>query len=290
MNKILGPAPSPGTHVQGVEMHRTRHKIGELSGWSNWSKWEEGFGKTDDPTFEIEIDNRIFYPVPDANPHETAVMVPKSALEWLFGEGPDANGEWFERPEGSAGHPYWWRTHLRKLLAASPSANPHQATVENGLADLIVAFYEREIGRLMHQAEHWAANGAPAAVMHRLHKADAYFQIVCKFRRGIEGFEVRPFDEIRKSLTQDQITQPGKYPPSADLHRYRDPEFVAAALATAPKNHTATSEEKSEAYHNWINQDGHTDTMQRRKAFFQGYEAGLSSIPTPNPRPEGDSE
>jgi hypothetical protein len=84
----------------------------------------------------------------------------------------------------------------------------------------------------MHQAEHWAANGASIAAMHRLHKADAYFQIVCQFRRGIKGFEVRPFDEIRRALARPQLSPPGKYPPSGELHRYRDPEFVVSVLTT----------------------------------------------------------
>lgn len=47
-----------------VHMHRTRHKISELAGWSEWSKWEEGVGQTDDPAFEIEIDNRVFFTGP----------------------------------------------------------------------------------------------------------------------------------------------------------------------------------------------------------------------------------
>jgi hypothetical protein len=42
------------------------------------------------------------------------VMVPQSALDWLFGQGPDADGNWFEvdgnRPR------YWWRSHFRKLI------------------------------------------------------------------------------------------------------------------------------------------------------------------------------
>lgn len=59
-------ALSAAEPVGGVQMHRTRHKISELAGWSHWSRWEEGFGKTDNPAFEIEIDNRIFYPAPPA--------------------------------------------------------------------------------------------------------------------------------------------------------------------------------------------------------------------------------
>ncbi len=45
---------------------------------------------------------------------ENHVSVPQSAIDWLFGEGPDANGEWFERPEGA--HSFWWRSHFRKLI------------------------------------------------------------------------------------------------------------------------------------------------------------------------------
>lgn len=114
---------------------------------------------------------------------------------------------------------------------SAPEASQHVAGIENALADLIVAYYEREIGRLMQQAEHWAANGAPVAVMHRLHTADAYFQIVCQFRRGLKNFEIRPFDEIRRALARPKLMPLGTYPPSPELHRYRDPEFVAAALA-----------------------------------------------------------
>jgi hypothetical protein len=54
---------------------------------------------------------------------EGYVLVPQSALDWLFGQGPDANGEWFsdsvdlriEKPR-----PYWWRAHFRKLIGGGP--------------------------------------------------------------------------------------------------------------------------------------------------------------------------
>lgn len=46
--------------------------------------------------------------------------IPTSALEWLFGEGPDANGEWFGADEDAAelrlrGR-YWWRSKFRQLI------------------------------------------------------------------------------------------------------------------------------------------------------------------------------
>lgn len=42
-------------------------------------------------------------------------LVPKSAIMWLIGAGPDANGDWFEKPEGAPA--FWWRTHFNKLRA-----------------------------------------------------------------------------------------------------------------------------------------------------------------------------
>lgn len=96
-------------------------------------------------------------------------------------------------------------------------------------AALIVAYYRKEIGRLMHQAEHWAANNKPLAVHHRLHKADAYYQIVVLFERmGQHG--QNPFDEMRRELARPCINPPGIYPPSTDLYRYREPAFVFEKL------------------------------------------------------------
>lgn len=50
------------------------------------------------------------------------VLVPKEALAWLFGEGPDADGHWFEPPEikeGERKKPYWWRSRFRAMLSAA---------------------------------------------------------------------------------------------------------------------------------------------------------------------------
>jgi len=57
---------------------------------------------------------------------EGFVEVPHSALAWLFGEAPDADGHWFEPPEikeGERNKPYWWRSKLRSMLAASQEQN-----------------------------------------------------------------------------------------------------------------------------------------------------------------------
>lgn len=48
----------------------------------------------------------------------THAVVPKTALDWLYGSGPDANGEWFTPPDNA--WPYWWRTHFRELIKTRP--------------------------------------------------------------------------------------------------------------------------------------------------------------------------
>lgn len=74
MTSTSSPVDSIAKAMEGVQMHRTRHKISEMAGWSEWSRWEEGFGKTDDPTFEIEIENRLFYPTSDAAARQAEAM------------------------------------------------------------------------------------------------------------------------------------------------------------------------------------------------------------------------
>lgn len=44
-------------------------------------------------------------------------LVPEYALKWLFGEGPDKNGNYFEPPINPTGK-YWWRTKFRAMLSA----------------------------------------------------------------------------------------------------------------------------------------------------------------------------
>lgn len=53
------------------------------------------------------------------------VLVPKNALDWLFGEGPDDDGIWFGDAERVAGAgAFWWRTVFRRMLGRrSPSQN-----------------------------------------------------------------------------------------------------------------------------------------------------------------------
>lgn len=134
-----------------------------------------------------------------------------------------------------------WTAQAKAALDAAALARPRAAVgeqsreaIEAECAALIATYYRREIGTLMQQAEHWAENGKPLAVHHRVMKADDYFQIVCQMERDpAKGWKL-PFDEIRDALGRKPIKGPGTYPPSKDLYRYRDPAFVVAALQSPP--------------------------------------------------------
>jgi len=137
-----------------------------------------------------------------------------------------------------AGH---WGAFERALDAAitpAPQEAPGQpipgevrATVEREMAAQVVAFYRGEIGRLMQQAQHWADNGKPLAVHHRLRKADAYFQVVCMFDRS-EAQGWAPIGERLRVVDNPVKGQShGAYPGGAALHRYRDPQYVSSLLS-----------------------------------------------------------
>jgi hypothetical protein len=88
----------------------------------------------------------------------------------------------------------------------------------------------RRLGLLMQQAEHWAENGKPLAVHHRLQKSDAYFQIVALFERHMRGEWGDSFDYMALHMDRAQVKPHGAYPCSAELHRYNDVRFVVAEL------------------------------------------------------------
>ena len=100
-------------------------------------------------------------------------------------------------------------------------------------AQLIHDYYTREIERLMHQAQHWHDEGRhPAAVHHRVTKADAYYQIVAFFDPAKLALGWKdPFEQMSEALARPRIKDQGTYPPSAELHAYRDPRFTAQKLA-----------------------------------------------------------
>lgn len=50
------------------------------------------------------------------------VLVPQTALDWLFGDGPNADGKWFGEEEDhvDTGRRYWWRSVFRRLIGPPP--------------------------------------------------------------------------------------------------------------------------------------------------------------------------
>ncbi|GEP09885.1 hypothetical protein MMMDOFMJ_1261 [Methylobacterium gnaphalii] len=113
-----------------------------------------------------------------------------------------------------------------------PSAKAIWQRMEDEVAKMIFAeiqrFYDAEIGMLMHQAEFWHENGAPAAVHHRVMNADSYFQIVSLMHDLAEAKE--PLKLLSRRIT---TIPAGTYPPLAHIHAYRDVTFAAKELAAA---------------------------------------------------------
>jgi hypothetical protein len=126
--------------------------------------------------------------------------------------------------------------HRASEAASAPIGHPateDASPFETEHAELIAAYYRREIGRLMHQAEHWAANDNPLAVHHRVTKADSYYQIVSLFERHGK-FDQNVFAIMRDELARQDINPPGRFPPELPIHRYRDPAFAAAMVKRQP--------------------------------------------------------
>lgn len=101
------------------------------------------------------------------------------------------------------------------------------------IAALIAKYYRAEIGEAMRQAKHWASeeHHYPLAVHCRVNAADSYFQIVALCER-FERWNENPFETMLKSLNRGPFFAPGGYPPSPEIHRYRDARFVVEALKT----------------------------------------------------------
>lgn len=50
------------------------------------------------------------------------VLVPKTALDWLFGEGPDEEGHRFGDGNFPTKGAYWWRNPFRAMLSTASSS------------------------------------------------------------------------------------------------------------------------------------------------------------------------
>lgn len=69
-----------------------------------------------------------------AKDDEDHVLVPKAALAWLFGEGPDAEGKHFgevadevQPLAGKYPRRYWWRSKFRSMIPALAVSNGERA-------------------------------------------------------------------------------------------------------------------------------------------------------------------
>jgi hypothetical protein len=107
-----------------------------------------------------------------------------------------------------------------------------EARIEREHAALIVDYYRCAIGRKMQQAQHWHEEGKhPLAVHHRVMGADSYFQIVVLFER-MDQHGQNPFETMRRELNYPFTRKDlSTYPPSAEIHAYRDVKHVAKLLA-----------------------------------------------------------
>lgn len=123
---------------------------------------------------------------------------------------------------------------LRNAAALITKLLAEIETKERDLAALIARYYRQEIGLSMQQAEHWAKENYPLAVHHRVRDADSNYQVVVLCERFKEWNE-NPFDVMRRDLERGLFKPAGTYPPTAEIHAYRDPAFVVEKLKTASR-------------------------------------------------------
>lgn len=123
---------------------------------------------------------------------------------------------------------------LRQAAEMIASMRLEIDTKERDLAALITSYYRQEIGCSMQQAEHWAKENYPLAVHHRVRDADSNYQIVALCER-FASWNENPFDVMRREIARGLLKPAGTYPPTAEIHAYRDPSFVVEKLKTASR-------------------------------------------------------
>jgi hypothetical protein len=71
-------------------------------------------------------------------------LVPQAAIDWLMGEGPDADGNWFgDFPEGHHLRPagaFWWRKLFRQMIEAAPAPSSPSPDLIEELRDTARTF------------------------------------------------------------------------------------------------------------------------------------------------------
>lgn len=110
-----------------------------------------------------------------------------------------------------------------------------RSRIEAELARLVALYYRREIGRMMHRAEHWAKNGKPLAVHYRVNAADIYYQVVALMERDPAKGWQPPFEAMREAIDKPE-QEPGVYPPSVEISAYRSARYAVAQLDAAERS------------------------------------------------------
>lgn len=132
----------------------------------------------------------------------------------------------------------WTEKGKRWLVDGAPTGDAYvkwageERSVKEKLADLIHRYCMGQIGQMMHQAEHWRQNDKPLAVHHRVRAADELFQVANLFdpKQRDLGFDC-PFRRMDDWLKVAERFDMGIYPPSVELHKFRDPLHVVKVLA-----------------------------------------------------------
>ncbi|MGN6773139.1 MAG: hypothetical protein ACTHJQ_25320 [Rhizobiaceae bacterium] len=83
-------------------------------------------------------------------------LVPEYALDWLFGQGPDKNGQWFGDVPGKGA--FWWRSQFRAMLEDAALTHPSPLEecreVLRPTEDMITAAFNVFSGKmLMHEED-----------------------------------------------------------------------------------------------------------------------------------------
>lgn len=86
-----------------------------IKGWANSEGEAKAAAQAD---YEARIRSALAAP---ASLPDGWVAVPETALKWLFGEGPDEDGNWFGDGATSDKGRYWWRASFRAMLPAAPA-------------------------------------------------------------------------------------------------------------------------------------------------------------------------
>lgn len=112
-----------------------------------------------------------------------------------------------------------------------PAAEKNMAGEHLRLAQLIHDYHISLIRQMMAQAQHWheTEKRAPLAVHYRVMASDTYFQVANLFdpaQRAL-GFD-SPWERMEQHLATAGQWATGTYPPSPELHAYRDVEYAAA--------------------------------------------------------------